>query len=68
MSGIIYQVQGSNDLVDFTSTDVFEVTPPRSDALPALSPGWSYRTFRRPVPAGETNPSGFIRTAVVEEP
>ena len=68
VSGIIYQIQGSNDLVDFTSTDVFEVSPALADGLPALSPGWTYRTFRRPGPVGEANPSGFIRSAVVESP
>jgi autotransporter-associated beta strand protein len=68
VSGIIYQIQGSNDLVDFTSTDVFEVSPALADGLPALSPGWTYRTFRRPSPVGASNPSGFIRSAVVESP
>lgn len=68
VSGIIYQIQGSNDLADFTSTDVFEVSPTLADGLPALSPGWTYRTFRRPGPVGESNPSGFLRSVVVQAP
>lgn len=63
VAGIIYRIQSSTDLVDFTTTPVFEVTPALSTGMPALSPGWEYRTFR--LGAGS---KGFLRVAVSAAP
>jgi fibronectin-binding autotransporter adhesin len=65
LDGLIYQIQGSVDLVDFTTMNISEVTPALDSGLPALSTGWSYRSFRAPGPLG---PREFIRAAVVESP
>jgi hypothetical protein len=59
VGGIIYRIQGSSDLVDFTTTPVFEVTPALSTGLPVLSAGWEYRTFRLGADA-----KGFLRVVV----
>jgi len=45
IDGIIYTIQGTNDLNDWTQILV-EVTPAESAELPSLSSGWEYRTFR----------------------
>ncbi|MGI8601368.1 MAG: autotransporter-associated beta strand repeat-containing protein [Verrucomicrobiales bacterium] len=63
VGGIIYRIQGSPDLVDFTTTPVFEVTPAISAGMPALSPGWEYRTFRL-----AADSQGFLRLAVIAAP
>ena len=63
VDGIIYRIQGSTDLVDFTTTPVFEVTPALSADMPVLSPGWEYRTFR--LGAGS---KGFLRVPVSAAP
>jgi autotransporter-associated beta strand protein len=63
VAGIIYRIQGSSDLVDFTTTPVFEVTPALSTGMPALSPGWEYRTFRLGADA-----KGFLRVGVSAVP
>jgi autotransporter-associated beta strand protein len=65
VDGIIYQIQGSVDLVDFTTMNISEVTPALDSGLPALSTGWTYRSFRAPGPLGTRE---FIRAAVVESP
>ncbi|HEV3409731.1 MAG TPA: hypothetical protein VG095_05530 [Chthoniobacterales bacterium] len=61
--GVVYRRQGSTDLLDFTTTPVFEVTPALSAGMPALSPGSEYRTFR--LGAGS---KGFLRFAVSPAP
>lgn len=49
--GIAYTIQGSDDLSDWTTMVISEVTPAISAGLPALSgPGWTYRSFRTPGP------------------
>lgn len=63
VGGIIYRIQGSSDLVDFSTTPVFEVTPALSAAMPALSPGWDYRTFRL-----DAGTKGFLRVVVSAAP
>lgn len=65
LDGLVYQIQGSVDLVDFTTMNISEVSPALDSGLPALSTGWSYRSFRAPGPLG---PREFIRAAVVESP
>ena len=63
VAGIIYRIQGSSDLLDFATTPVFEVTPPLSAGMPALSAGWEYRTFRL-----GTESKGYLRVAVSAAP
>jgi autotransporter-associated beta strand protein len=65
VDGIVYQIQGSADLIDFTTSNISEVTPAQASGLPALSPGWSYRTFFIP---GSPTVRAFIRAVVVEVP
>ncbi|MFM2242658.1 MAG: hypothetical protein RLZ97_1513, partial [Verrucomicrobiota bacterium] len=68
VDGVIYQIEGSLDLADWTTMNVSEVTPALAGGLPALSSGWSYRTFRTPGPVGSPNLRSFLRAGVSEEP
>ncbi len=61
VDGIIYRIQGSTDLANWTSTPVTRISSARSEGLPALNPGWQYQTFSLPNPG----PRGFLR-AVIE--
>jgi len=45
VDGIVYSVAGSFDLIDFEN-HIVEQVPATETGLPALNPGWSYRTFR----------------------
>ena len=65
---IIYKIQGSLDLGDFTSLDVTEVSPALSADMPDLSDGWSYRTFRLPGTPGSPHAKAFLRADVSEAP
>jgi autotransporter-associated beta strand protein len=65
VDGIIYQIQGSANLLDFTTATIAEVTPAQSAGLPALSTGWSYRSFYI---SGAPADRAFLRTVVVEVP
>ena len=65
---VIYKIQGSLSLGDFTSLDVTEVTPALSADMPGLSTGWSYRTFRLPGTPGSPNAKAFLRADVSEAP
>jgi hypothetical protein len=65
VDGIIYQIQGSANLLDFTTATIAEVTPAHSAGLPALSTGWSYRSFYF---SGAPADRAFLRTVVVEVP
>jgi hypothetical protein len=73
IDGVIYTIQGSDDLVDLTTMTVTEVTPALSAGLPALSvvPGdsgsWEYRTFRTP-DAITADPRDFMRAMVEDGP
>jgi hypothetical protein len=49
---VTYTIQGSTDLADFASMNLVQVTPALGAGLPALTAGWSYRTFRTPDPTG----------------
>jgi autotransporter-associated beta strand protein len=66
IDGVYYRVEGSLDLSVFANT-VTEVTPAVSAGLPALSSGWSYRSFRAPgtVP---TVSRTFLRVKASETP
>jgi autotransporter-associated beta strand protein len=59
--GVNYQVQGSLDLVDFTSP-VSQVDPVTGD-LPPVPAGYEYRTFRLDASNGVPN-KGFMRVQV----
>jgi hypothetical protein len=53
VDGVVYRIQASGNLTDFTSPNVIEVTDNAAIlaelGLPALSgAGWTYRTFRAP--------------------
>ncbi len=63
VDGIIYRIQGSTDLANWTTTPVTEVTPAQTAGLPALNPGWEYRTFRLGSQA-----RGFLRAAIEAAP
>jgi autotransporter-associated beta strand protein len=52
VAGVTYTIQGSTDLADFASMNLVQVTPALGAGLPALTAGWSYRTFRTPDPTG----------------
>jgi hypothetical protein len=66
IDGIYYRVEGSLDLSVFANT-VTEVTPTITAGLPALSSGWTYRSFRAPgtVP---TVSRTFLRVKASETP
>ncbi|MFD0894876.1 autotransporter-associated beta strand repeat-containing protein [Luteolibacter ambystomatis] len=72
VDGVIYHIQGTIDLVDWTMIGVQEVTGPDAGALqaalPTPAPGWTNRSFC--VPGSDPtqgNPKAFIR-AKVESP
>ncbi len=69
IDGVVYHIQGSDDLIDFTTMAVSEITGDDATAmqlgLPALSSGsWTYRTFRIPGTVTDGNPAGFLRAKV----
>ena len=65
---VVYRIQGSLELTDWTSVNVSEVTPAYTSGLPSLSSGWSYRTFRTPGPIGSPNVRSFLRSGVSVAP
>jgi autotransporter-associated beta strand protein len=70
IDGIYYRIEGGTDLVNFAAT-ISEVTGGDATTiqagLPALSTGWTYRTFRT---AGTvpTVPKDFMRAKISETP
>jgi autotransporter-associated beta strand protein len=65
VDGIVYKIQSSTNLSDFTTPNVTEVTDNAAIltqlSLPALSsPAWTYRTFRAPGTPG-TDVREFLR-------
>ena len=68
VDGVVYQIHGSLDLADWATMNVSEVTPAYAGGLPALSSGWSYRTFRTPGPVGSPNVRSFLRAGVLAAP
>ena len=48
IDGTIYTIQGTDDLTDWTSMAVSEVSPAADAGLHTLNAGWTYRTFRTP--------------------
>lgn len=67
LDGLIYAIQGSGDLAEFTTTGVIEITPALTGDLPPPPAGWSHRSFRlaTPVSAG---PRGFLRAGISQSP
>ncbi|MCX6866872.1 MAG: autotransporter-associated beta strand repeat-containing protein, partial [Verrucomicrobia bacterium] len=65
--GVVYTIEGSNDLAAFNQ-GVTEVTPARASGMPALDPGWSYRTFRLSGPVPARGVMGFLRVKIVPSP
>lgn len=67
--GLHYKIQASDDLLS-TPLDVTEVTGPDAAAiwlgLPALNPGWTYRSFRSPGPV-TGDPQEFMRAVISDE-
>jgi len=70
IDGVIYRVEGDEDLDTFAST-IAEITGDDAAAiqagLPALSSGWTYRTFRAPGNLSST-PKSFLRVQMTESP
>jgi hypothetical protein len=70
IDGVIYRIEGDEDLSTFAST-IAEVTGEDAAAiqagLPALSSGWTYRTFRAPGNLSST-PKSFLRVQMTESP
>jgi hypothetical protein len=66
VDGLVYSVAGAFDLIAFGNHTVEQV--PASDiGLPALNPGWSYRTFR--LNRDISNPTwGFVRLRIGATP
>jgi beta-glucanase (GH16 family) len=64
LNGLSYRITGSNDLTTY-DREVVEVNTDAS-GLPALSHGWTYRSFSLAVPASV--PAGFLRLQVSPEP
>lgn len=66
--GVVYTIRGSHDLATFP-LDVSEVTGPDAAAiqagLPAVNPGWEYRTFSRPAPVAGGQ-GEFLRVEIAE--
>ena len=68
VSSLIYRIQGSFNLTDFTTADLVEVIPALDAGLPALSSNaWRYRTFRLTNPV-TTDYRGFIRVGIQAAP
>ena len=71
IDGILYHIQGSDDLEAWTLA-VSEVTDPadkqaaEADMRELSGPGWTYRTFRSPGTT-TTDPADFLRAAI-EQP
>jgi autotransporter-associated beta strand protein len=63
--GVVYRIEGDTSLDPFADA-ITEVTPALDGGLPALSTGWTYRTFRAPGKVG-TDPKAFLRAKVTSD-
>ena len=61
---VTYRIEGSNGLSVFDQA-VSEI-PASAAGMPALSSGWTYRSFRLNGTVGGNNPRGFIRIKLTE--
>lgn len=71
VDGVVYRIQGSDDLVDFTTMGVTEITGDDATAIQTgmplpLTTGWSYRTFRSPGTVTDGDSRDFLRAAVTQ--
>lgn len=70
VGNVVYTIEGSNNLTHYNQS-VTEVSPARSENLPAPNSGWTYRSFRLDGAIGGGNPrgpSGFLRARVAVAP
>jgi len=67
IDGVVYLIQGSTGLVDFTSLDVVELPSPLIGDMPGLSEGWEYRSFRLAADMQEES-RAFLRMGVMTAP
>jgi len=67
IDGVIYHIVGSADLSNFT-LNVTEVSPALGAGLPAVSSGWTYRTFRTPGSVSALAPRDFLRVGIEQAP
>ena len=63
VDGIIYHIQASADLANWTATPVIEVTPALTTGLPVLNAGWTCRTYRT-----GTHERAFLRAMIEAAP
>jgi hypothetical protein len=63
---LVYSIQGSTNLSDFTTPTITEVTPALITGMPPLSSGWSYRSFRLPGNPANGGNTGFLRVNVAD--
>ncbi len=63
VDGIGYSIAGSFDILSFDQP-MLELVPASEFGLPALNPGWAYRTFRLDQPISSRT-SGFLRLRVL---
>lgn len=64
VDNLVYSIQGSVTMSEFLSLNVTEVTPALSAGMPALSTGWTYRSFRVPGNPKVPDSKGFLRVNV----
>lgn len=63
---VVYTISGSNNLSAFDQV-VTEIAVSAA-GMPALSTGWSYRTFRLPGAIPARGPAGFLRATTTDAP
>lgn len=63
VDNLIYQIEGSNDLLNYDQT-VTEVVPALDSGLPELTGGWTYRSFRLAGDPATRGQKGFLRAKV----
>ncbi len=67
---VVYTIEGSNGLTLFNQ-GVTEISPARSENMPAANVGWTYRSFRLDGAIGGANsrgPAGFLRARISAAP
>ena len=70
VGNLVYVIEGADRLVAFDQ-GVSEIAPALATGLPALNPGWSYRSFRLDGVIGGTEtrgPAGFLRARIAKNP
>lgn len=67
VDGVIYHIQGTVDLQNFTKEEVVETETSGGGDLPSLDEGWSYRTFALSSTAPHIG-AGYLRAVAQEVP